>query len=314
MIPLLARRLAGAAALLFVVSLAAFFVVRLVPGDTVTAMLGPGYNEAQARELRQRHGLDRPLPVQYGLWLSRAARGDLGTSIRTEEPVARRLARRIPVTLELAALSLVFAVAVGLPLGVAAALHRGGGVDAAASVAGLLGVSVPGFWLGTLCILLFSLTLGWLPPGGYVPVAQGVGDHLRSMVLPTVALGSVVAAVILRMTRASLLEVLGEDYLRAARARGLPGRVVVWRHGLRCAVAPVLTAGGIQAGYLLGGSVVIEQVFALPGVGTLALSAIGGRDYPLLQGVILFISGAFVLVNLAVDLLHATADPRTRGA
>ena len=314
MVRYIAGRLLGAVPVLLGVSLVAFLLVRLVPGDPVTAMLGAQYSEPQALVLRERYGLDRPLPVQYAIWLGRVARGDLGRSVFTRQPVRAAIAQRLPVTLELTAIGLLFAFAVGVPLGTLAAVRPGGVADGAARVLGLFGISVPGFWLATLLILLLSLKLNLLPSGRFVPLTTDALANLRHMLLPGLALGTAVAAVVMRTTRSAVLEVIGQDYVRTARAKGLAGRVVVARHVLRNAMVPVVTVVGLQAGYMLGGSVVIEQVFSLPGLGRLALQAINNRDYALLQGTILFVAVAFAMINLAVDLLYAVLDPRIRPA
>jgi peptide/nickel transport system permease protein len=292
------------------VSLVAFALVRLVPGDPVTALLGPGYNEEQATVLRQKYALDRPVPVQYFAWLGRVVQGDFGESFFTGEPVLRSIISRLPVTLELTVIGILFAIVVGVPLGIVSAIRPGRFVDHAARVVGLLGISVPGFWLGTVLILLMSLRLGWLPSGRFVPLWEDPAENLRRMILPGLALGTAVAAVVMRTARSAMLEVVGQEYVRTARAKGLSNRLVLLRHALRNALVPVVTVIGLQAGYLLGGSVVIEQVFSLPGIGRLALQAITTRDYLLLQGTILFVALAFVLMNLLVDLLYARLDPR----
>jgi peptide/nickel transport system permease protein len=284
--------------------------VRLVPGDPVTVLLGPGYNEAQATVLRERYALDRPLPVQYVAWLSRAVRGDFGESFFTGQPVSRAMLERLPVTLQLTFIGVLFAIVVGVPLGIASAVHPGRWPDHLARVLGLVGISVPGFWLGTILILFLSLKLGWLPSGRFVPLLEDPVENLRRMLMPGLALGLAVTAVTLRTARSAMLEVLQRDYVRTARAKGLGERVVLFRHALRNALVPVVTVIGLQAGYLLGGSVVIEQVFSLPGLGRLALQAINARDYALLQGTVLFVAVVFVLLNLLVDLLYARLDPR----
>lgn len=306
------RRLLIAIPVLLGVSVLAFFLVRAVPGDTVTVLLGTSYTDAQAEALRQRLGLDRPLWTQYLIWLGRVVRGDLGDSAFTGRPVLAVILDRLPVTLELAGLSILFAVVVGIPLGVMSALRRRQVMGQASSVVGLLGISVPGFWLGTMLILAFSLKLGRLPSGGFVGIGVDPAENLRHMVLPVLALGTAVAAVVVRMTRSSMLNVIRQDYVRTARAKGASEQKVVFKHALKNAMIPVITIIGLQAGYLIGGSVVIEQVFSLPGVGRLALQAIASRDYALLQGVVLFIAVAFVIVNLAVDILYAMFDPRIR--
>jgi peptide/nickel transport system permease protein len=304
------RRLLMAIPVLLGVSLVAFALVRLVPGDPITALLGPGYNEQQAATLREKYALDRPMPVQYLAWLGRAVRGDFGESFFTGQPVLRAIMERLPVTLELTLIGVTFAVLVGVPLGIASAVRPGKFVDHAARFIGLLGISLPGFWLGTVLILLVSLRLGLLPSGRFVHLWEDPVENLRRMVLPGLALGMAVAAVVMRTARSAMLEVVGQDYIRTARAKGMGERGILIHHALRNALVPVVTVIGLQAGYLLGGSVVIEQVFSLPGLGRLALQAITSRDYALLQGTVLFVALAFVLVNLAVDLLYARLDPR----
>ncbi len=298
-------------ALLAGLSVLAFALVRLVPGDTVTAMLGTHYDQTDAAALREQLGLDTPLAVQYAVWIGRVIIGDWGQSI-TGRSVLELLGEALPVTLQLAAMSLLIAVVIGLPLGTLAAIRHRGPVDHAASTASLLGISVPDFWLGAMLMLVLSITLGWLPPSGYVPIGRDPAANLAHMIMPALALGMAVAAVVMRMTRASLIDVLGQDHVRTARAKGLSPMRVVMRHGLANALVPVVTITGVQAGYLLGGSVVIETLFALPGLGRLALQAIERRDYPLLQGAVLLIGLGFIAVNLAVDLLYGYLDPRMR--
>lgn len=306
------RRVLLAAPVLLGISVLAFALVRLVPGDTVTVMLGMQYTEERAEALRESLGLDRPLPVQYAVWLGRVARGDLGVSGFTGQPVVDALRERLPVTLQLAGTAVLLAVLVAIPLGMVAAANRGRWPDHAAMAVGLAGLSIPNFWFGILLILLFARTLGWAPSGGFVPFAEDPAANLHAMVLPSVALALAVAAVLVRMMRSSMLEVLGRDYIRMARAKGCGPLRVHGVHALRNALIPVLTVLGIQVGYLLGGSVVIESVFSLPGIGLLALEAIRSRDYVLLQGVILFVGAAFLFINLAVDLLYAAINPRIR--
>lgn len=304
------HRLLIALPVLLGISIISFFIVRLVPGDTVTAMLGAHYSEAQAETLRETYGLDRPLVTQYALWITNVLRGDFGRSAFTGQPVLAAIIERLPVTVQLVSFSLIFALVLALPMGILAAVRRGGPVDFTATTIGLLGISVPGFWLGTLLILGLSLGLGWFPSGGYIMWSVDPWENIRHMVLPGLALGGAVAAVIMRMTRSAMLDVLDEDYIRLARAKGLPRRIWIMKHALRNALIPVVTITGIQAGYLLGGSVVIEQIFSLPGIGMLSLQAINNRDYALLQGAVLFVGFCFVLINLLVDLLYAWLDPR----
>jgi len=314
MLAYVGRRCLLAVPTLFGVALIVFFLMRAVPGDVVTNLVGLQGNVSQERlaELRRMFGLDLPVHVQFGQWASAAVRGDLGTSLRTGRPVALDLALRFPVTLELTLLSLVVALAVALPVGVLAALNRGTWVDHLGSVLALLGLSIPGFFLGILLILLFSLRLQWLPPAGYVPLTEAPLQNLRHMVLPALSLGLILAAATARIVRSTLLEVLGLDFVRTARAKGLAERTVVLRHALRNALIPVVTVVGLQFGQLLGGAVIIEQVFSLPGVGRFALEGINLRDYPQVQGAVLLIASAFVVVNLVVDVLYALIDPRVR--
>ncbi len=307
----LLHRLGTSLVVLFGLSLLAFFVVRLVPGDTVTAMLGLNYDPARAAALREEYGLDKAVVAQYGIWLANLARGDFGTT-SNGRPVTSALGEALPVTLELATLALCFAVVVGVPLGLLAAVRHNRPTDYGVAVVSLLGLSVPGFWLGTLLILFVSLKLGWLPSGRFVSLTDDPIRNLRSMALPAVALGAAVMAVLTRMTRSSVLEVADADHVRTARAKGLPRPKVLLKHVLRNGLAPVLTIAGIQLGYLLGGSVVIEEVFSLNGLGRLILGAVRGRDYALVQASILLIGVAFLLINLAVDLLYVVIDPRLR--
>lgn len=297
---------------MFGISLLTFFLIRLVPGDTITAMLGTNYSEEQASVLREKYGLDKPAAVQYSIWIGRMLQGDFGESSFTGEPVLQVILERLPVTLELTVLSLLLAVCIAVPLGALSAMKRNSSFDYAATLFGMLGVSVPRFWLSILMILFLSLQLGWLPSGGFVNFAESPADNLRGMAMPVIAMGVSVSAVIMRMTRSSMLEVINQEYIKMARAKGVPGSCLIWKHALKNALVPVITTIGIQAGYLLGGSVVIEQIFSLPGIGLLALESITNRDYALLQGTILFIACAFVIVNLVVDIVYSLINPRIR--
>lgn len=314
MLLFLLRRILLTLPTLFGIAVIVFALMRAVPGDVVTNLVGLEGNVSQARmdELRRLFGLDLPVHVQFGQWLSAAVQGDLGSSLRTGRSIVADLALRFPVTLELTFLSLLIALIMAVPLGILAALHRGRWPDYLGSVFALLGLSVPGFFLGILLILLFSLRLGWLPPAGYVPFTEAPLANLQRMVLPALSLGLILAAATMRIVRSSLLEVLGRDYVRTARAKGLAGSVVTVRHALRTALIPVVTVVGLQFGQLLGGAVIIEEVFSLPGVGRYALEGINLRDYPVVQGAVLLIAFAFVMVNLLVDVLYALIDPRVR--
>jgi peptide/nickel transport system permease protein len=309
----LAGRLVGLIPVLWGVSVVVFLLVHLLPGDAVQMFLGTQVALApqQMEELRRLFGIDKPLPLQYLDWIGRVVRGDFGVSLRTGQPVLPTILARLPLSIEITVLALITALAIALPMGVVAALRRGTLIDALVSIVGLIGLSVPNFWLAAmLLILLASLPIASV--GVYVKFTSNPIANLTVMTLPAISLGVSLAAVIMRFVRSSLLEVLGEDYVRTARAKGLVERIVIDRHALRNALIPVITVIGFQAGYLLGGTVVIEEVFALPGMGRLALDAIGQRDYPVIQGVVLLIAGLFVLTNLAVDVLYSVIDPRVR--
>jgi ABC-type dipeptide/oligopeptide/nickel transport system permease component len=301
----IAARIGTAALVVLGVCTLVFLLVHLVPGDPVEAMLAEGARPADRAALAAALGLDRPLGEQYLDYLARLARLDLGQSFAYQRPVAGLLAERLPATLSLAAAALVLALLLAVPLGVLAACRRGRALDGTAMVFSLLSSSIPNFWLGPLLILVFSLWLGWTPVSGR--------EGAASLVLPAVTLGTSLAAILARMVRSSVLEVLGEDYIRTARAKGLSPAAVLWGHALRNAWLPVLTLVGLQLGGLLGGAVITESVFAWPGLGSLLVEAIQGRDYPVLQGCVLLVSLAYVLVNAATDLAYAWADPRIRG-
>jgi peptide/nickel transport system permease protein len=250
--------------------------------------------------------------MQYLSWIGNVLRGNMGNSLRTGQPVADAIIDRLPVTLELALLATVFSLVIAMPLGVLAAVRRGGPFDALARGIGLIGLSVPNFLLATLMVLFVATKWQVLPTTGFVPISEGLIDNLKSLVLPTISLGVLLMASVLRMTRSAVLEELGKDYLTVARAKGLGEKAVVFRHAVRNALVPVITVVGIQTGYVLGGTVIVEQIFALPGIGRLALDAVSQRDYPLVQGTTLFIAASFVLVNMLTDVVYGLIDPRIR--
>jgi peptide/nickel transport system permease protein len=294
------------------VSILVFLMLRLIPGDVVDQMLGAQntITEGQRQSLRHFFGLDQPLPVQFWEWIRRLAVGDLGASFRTATPVSQLLLSRLPVTIELTVLSMLIGSAIGISTGIVAAVWRNTPLDDGARVVSLFGLSIPEFWQGTMLLLMTSLWFHWIPPVDYVTPWEDPLRNLSIMILPALSLGTVLAANITRMTRSALLDVLSRDYIRTARSKGLVERAVVLRHALKNALIPVITVSGLQIGYLLGGAVIVEQVFTLPGVGRLLLDSIYGRDYPVVQGAVLVIAFSFVLVNLAVDLLYAVLDPR----
>jgi len=297
-------------------ALLVFLLSRLLPGDAVTSLVGPDSSASPERlaELRRLLGLDQPLTVQLWRFFAGLLHGDLGTSLRTGRAVATDLAQRGPVTLELAFVSLLIAVALAVPLAVTAAAHPGSRLDRMLGGLSTVLLSLPHFWLALLLVLLLSLRLGFLPPAGWVPASESLLQHVRHLCLPVVTLGLLQAAPLWRVGRATVAAVLGRDYIRTARAKGLPERAVLYRHALRNAALPLITTVGLQLGNLLGGAVIVEQVFGLPGVGRLAVEGINMRDYPVVQGATLAIGAAVIGVNLLVDTLYALLDPRLRGA
>ncbi|GGI03058.1 ABC transporter permease [Egicoccus halophilus] len=294
------------------VSIVVFALMHLVPGDPVRAALGTRFTPELYDALVQRAGLDRPLVVQYVDWLGRAVTGDLGVSFRTGDPVATMLAERIPRTALLAFGALLIGLAIALPAGILSAVRQGKPVDYAANTFAQIGVSIPDFWFGILGILVFARVLGWLPPGGYRPLTEAPLESLRYLLLPAATAGVVTGAILTRFVRSSVLEAMNAEHVRLARAKGLPSRYVLRHHVLRNAWIPIVTVTGLQLGTLLGGIVVVEIVFSWPGIGLLALSAVETRDYPVLQGAVLFIAAVFLVLNLLVDLLYARLDPRIR--
>jgi peptide/nickel transport system permease protein len=291
-----------------------FLMLRLIPGTVVEQMIGADavVTPAMVAELRRFFGLDQPWYVQYGHWMAQLAHGDLGTSWRTGKPVVALILERLPVTLELTFLSTAFALVLGTAAGTVSAVRRDEAVDNVTRVGTLLGLSVPVFWQGTMLILFFSLYLRWMPPVMWVDFWTDPRRNLVIMLLPALCLGTASAANIARTTRSCMLDVLGSEYIRTAAAKGLAGHLVVLKHALRNAPIPVVTVAGLQIGILLGGTVVVEEVFTLPGIGRLVLWSIYQRDYPLTQSTILFIALLFMTINLAVDLLYGYLDPRIR--
>ena len=299
------RRLLAAVPVLFGVTLAVFSMLFLVPGDPVKMMLAEFVTTPdQIAQMRGELHLDEPILKQYGRFVGNAMRGDLGTSIRSRRPVTTEIGENVASTAQLAVAAMLVAVAVGVPLGLLAALFRSTWLDVASMGGALLGVSMPSFWLGLLLIFAFSLHLAWFP-------ATGGGD-LRHLVLPSVTLGTIAAAIIARLTRSSMLEVLGQDYMRTARAKGLAAWSVVVRHGLKNALIPIITIFGLQFGNLLAGAVIVETVFSRPGLGRLIVGGILAKDFPLVQGTVLFVATVYVLINVLVDVAYAYADPRIR--
>ena len=314
MLRFLVTRLVLAAVALLGISLVVFVAMRMVPGGFATAMLGPqGAQQPQlVEQLNEQYGLNDPLIVQYGVWLKNAVRGDFGESLGTHASISHELKRRVGVTIELALLATLVSVVLGVPLGVIAAAKRGRPADAGIRGLALLFLSVPDFVLGTLLIYFVSTRHIGLPVSGYVPLSESVAGNLKSMVLPVLSLGLITTAVVMRVTRASVAEVLNEPYVVTARAKGLSSRVVLRRHVIRGALIPVITIIGINVGFLLSGAVIIEEIFALPGLGRYALQGITRRDYPIAQATVVLGASMFVLSSLLVDLAYAWIDPRIR--
>jgi peptide/nickel transport system permease protein len=308
----LGGRLLGAIPMLFLMSLVVFAIVYLIPGDPIDAMLGQDAERSARESLRRELGLDQPLWHQYVSWLGRVAHGDLGRSLRAQQPVRDLIVEKLPATLLLTTSAAVIALLIAFPAGVVAAVKRNTVVDLLAMVGALLGVSIPSFWSGIMLIMIFALTLGWLPAIGYARITIDPLGALRHLILPALTLGSVMAGSVTRQVRAQLVQELGRDYVRTARSKGLRERGVVVRHALRNSLIPAVTVLGVQFSVLLGGAVITEQIFAWPGVGQLAVNAIVNRDYPVLQGVILTVALLVTLVNLAVDALYVVLDARLR--
>lgn len=306
------RRVVAIIPVLFGISVLVFGLVHLIPGDVAQILLGTSATDQQLATLRRTFGIDRPLPIQYVDWLSHVLVGDFGVSFRTDRPVLPDLIQRFGVTLQLTLVSMLIALLVAIPLGAASAANRGKFSDGLSRIVALLGLSIPNFWLGTLLILFVSLVLHWLPPVGFVSLLDNPWLGIQTLILPAVALGTAVAAFIMRMVRSSLLEILRQDYIRTAHAKGLREYTVLYRHALKNAFIPVLTVIGVQVGYLLGGAVIIESIFSLPGMGRFLLDSISNRDYSIVQGGVLFIALIFCLVNLSVDLVYGWLDPRIR--
>ena len=311
----LARRLIAFIPTLLGITIIIFTVMHLIPGDTIDAMIGTQFKltEAQAQALREYFGLDKPLPEQYVRWLFAAVQGDFGYSVRKGDPVLPLILRHFPLTLELAVMAMAIALLLGVPLGVLAAVKRDTLIDLAGRIFALIGLAMPAFWLGTLIILILSLRFNiMLNAGNYVGLFEDPVANLKQMISPAIALGFAATADVMRTMRSAMLEELGQDYARTARSKGLRERAVIYRHCLKNALIPVITIVGIETGYLFGGAVIVESVFALPGVGRLLLDAIGQRDYAVVQGTILLIAFSFVLVNLLTDLAYAWVNPRIR--
>jgi peptide/nickel transport system permease protein len=311
----LLRRLGQIIPTLLILSVLIFALQQLMPGDPAIIMAGEERGDPQVlAEIRAELMLDRPLWEQYGAWLWRLLHGDLGFSWRIRQPVGELILEKLPVTLQLGLMAFVIAVAIGVPAGIVSAAYRDRPADWAANGIALAGISTPNFWLGIMMILLFSVNLGWLPPSGYVPLTEDWRQSLATTIMPAFVLGGGIAGVFMRHTRAAMIGALGQDYVRTARAKGLPERVVIGRHALRNALIPVVTLGTIELGRLLAGAVLTEQIFSIPGFGKLIVDAVFNRDYPVVQGVVVVTALIFVTLSLIGDLLYMAINPRLRAA
>jgi len=310
----IARRVVVLVPTMFFVSVLIFSLQQLLPGDAALALAGEEHDPSAVAAIRKKYHLDQPVVVQYGLWMGRVLRGDLGISLRTRIPVTELIASKLPVTVELAVFSMLIALVIGIPAGVLSAARHGTAVDVTANVIALSGLSVPHFWLGIMLILLFAVHLGWLPASGYVPPWEDLGKNLTTILMPAFVLGTGVAGVMMRHTRGAMLQTLSADYVRTARAKSVPERLVVLKHALRNALIPVITLGAIEFGRLLSGAVLTEQIFAIPGFGKMLVDGVFNRDYAVVQGVVLVSAGLYILLNLMADVLYFLANPRLRGS
>jgi peptide/nickel transport system permease protein len=309
----LVRRLATIVPTLLFVSMLIFGLQQLLPGDPAVVLAGEERDPTVIAYLHQKMHLDDPLPVRYAYWLGGVLRGDLGESLRMQKPVTALIAEKLPVTIELACIAIVIALSIGIPAGIVSAVAKDSVWDYAANAVALWGLSTPNFWLGIMLIMLFSVSLGWLPASGYVSPAEDLSGNLAAMIMPAFVLGNAIAAVLMRHTRSAMLQVLSSDYVRTARAKGLDERVVVLKHALRNALTPIITLGALEFGTLLSGAVLTEQVFTIPGFGKLIVDAVFNRDYAVVQGVVLFTATAYITLNLLADLAYYAVNPRLRG-
>lgn len=312
MLSFIARRLVQLVPVLLVMCIVVFSTTLMLPGDPTASMLGEHATAQERAALRSDLGLDQPVVVQFGKWLARAGTGDLGRSLKTKEPVASMLAARVPVTFELALLAVALSLIIGVPLGILAALRRNTWIDTAVSAIAMSSMAIPYFWVGILLIMFFSIHLGWLPPSGYVPFHVDPVTNLKLMIMPAITIGTAQAALVMRQTRAAMLGVLLQDFIRTARAKGAGERRVIIRHALRNAMMPVVTVIGLQMGALIGGAVVTETVFSLPGLGRMIVDGIFERDFPVVQGAILVVVVGVLVINILTDLSYAFLDKRVQ--
>ncbi|HJN49784.1 MAG: ABC transporter permease [Pseudomonadales bacterium] len=312
--PYIARRLLQILPVLAIITFMVYALMLAIPGDPARALIGPGesLDEEQLAIIRKEHHLDEPVLVQYGIWLGNALQGDLGRSTQNQRPIAEELATRARVTLQFGIIAWILSAAIGVPAGIASAVYRGTAVDYVATVLSIGGVAIPNFWLGIMAILLFGVRLGWLPTQGYVDIFEDPAQGLRHMILPAFALGITSWALIMRQSRSAMLEVLAQDYVRTARAKGMREGTVIWVHALRNALLPVVTVFGLQTGRIFAGAVVIETLFGIPGMGNFMVQAIFARDFMAVQGAVLLMALAVLFANLITDIVYAWLDPRIK--
>lgn len=313
MLHYLLKRLAAIVPTIFFVTIIIFGLQQLLPGDAALILAGENQDPDVIAYLQKKMHLDEPLPMRYAYWVAGVFHGDLGESLRIQQPVLELIQEKLPVTLELAAIAMLIALVIGIPAGIVSAVGKDTVWDYAANVIALWGLSTPNFWLGILMILLFSVSLGWLPASGYVSPFEDLKANLAAMIMPAFVLGNAIAAVLMRHTRSAMLQVLNADYVRTARAKGLDERTVVLKHALRNALTPIITLGALEFGTLLSGAVLTEQVFSIPGFGKLIVDAVFNRDYAVVQGVVLFTSSVYIVLNLLADLAYFFVNPRLRG-
>jgi len=313
MLPFLAKRLVQLIPTLFFVSVLIFGLQQLLPGDPALAMAGEERDPAVLAQIRQQYRLDQPFYVQYVYWIGGVLSGNLGESMRLKEPVLTLIAQKFPVTLQLALMAIVISLAIGVSAGIISAVRKNTAIDYVVNVIALGGISTPNFWLGILLIFLFSVQLGWLPASGYVSPFEDFWLSIKTTILPAFVLGNAFAAVLMRHTRSAMLQAMASDYVRTARAKGLPERTVVLKHAMRNALTPVITLGALELGTLLSGAVLTEQVFSVPGFGKLIVDSVFNRDYAVVQGVVLITATTYILLNLAADVLYVLVNPRLRG-
>ena len=312
MFTLIARRLIQLIPTIFFVSVMIFLLQQLLPGDPALVMAGEEKDPAVIEQIRQRYRLDQPLPVQYLAWIGGVLRGDLGESMRLAEPVSTLVAQKLPVTVQLAIMAMIFTLGIGIPAGIISAVKKDTAWDYVVNVVALWGISTPNFWLGIMLIFLFSVHLGWLPASGYVSLWEDWRASLAATIMPAFVLGNAIAAILMRHTRSAMLQVLESDYVRTARAKGLLERAVILKHAMRNALTPVITLGALELGTLLSGAVLTEQIFTIPGFGKLIVDAVFNRDYAVVQGVVLVTATTYILLNLLADIAYVLVNPRLR--